>query len=193
MDEPEFPGAHPPECVSRVRSLGLELNVLEWGNPDADPLLLCHGMWDHARSFAALAPLLASRFRVLALDARGHGDSDWADAYNWEVEVLDVVHVLRWIGRPTFLVGHSMGGGQATDAACGVPHMVRKLVNIDGFGPPPFDESATSVQNRMAQYLERRRKSARRAWRPYASIDDLAERRQAQNPRLSTDWLSYFV
>ena len=35
--------------------MGLRLHALEWGAPDAPPAVLCHGMWDHARSFATLA------------------------------------------------------------------------------------------------------------------------------------------
>jgi pimeloyl-ACP methyl ester carboxylesterase len=76
MPEITYPGALPPERSRTVPSFGLRINTLEWGDPAAQPLVLCHGMWDHARSFAVLAPLLARRFRVVAIDARGHGDSD---------------------------------------------------------------------------------------------------------------------
>src|SRR5262245_397371 len=124
MREPDFPGAAPPERTAGVTSLGLRLNVLEWGDPGNTPLVLCHGMWDHARSFAVLAPLLARRFRVVAIDARGHGDSHWADAYAWVADVIDIVNVLRTLGRPAHLVGHSKGGGQATDAARAAPALV---------------------------------------------------------------------
>jgi len=194
MQPPSFPGAQEPERQQVVESLGLRLNVLEWGHRDATPVVLCHGMFDHGRSFATLAPLLARRFRLIAIDARGHGDSDWADAYHWPIDVADIVSVLRWLGRPCHLVGHSKGGGQATDAARIAPQAVRKLVNIDGFGPPPFPEMLQEIPERMAQHLDaRRRRGAQHAWRPYASLDDLIERRKAQNPRLSREWLRYFL
>lgn len=194
MQPPTFPGAVEPERSGEIPSLGLRLHYVEWGDPQAQPLVLCHGMFDHARSFATLAPLLADRFRVISVDARGHGDSDWADAYNWPVDVADIVTVLRSIGRPVHLVGHSKGGGQTTDAACLVPELVRQLVNIDGFGPPPFDESDEDRPQRFAQHLDgRRRRGAQHAWRPYASLEDLVERRRAQNPRLSHEWLRYFL
>ena len=61
-------------------------------------------MWDHARSFATLAPLLAPRFRCIAIDMRGHGDSDWAGAYTWLTEVQDLVHVLQAIGQPVHML-----------------------------------------------------------------------------------------
>jgi len=193
VTEPSFPGAVAPQRRTTVDSLGLRLNLLEWGDPEASPLVLTHGMWDHARSFAVFAPLLADRFRVIAVDARGHGDSAWAGAYSWFTDVLDVINVLRWVGRPAVLVGHSKGGGQATDAARAVPELVTKLVSIDGFGPPSLiDEQPLPV--RFAEFLDQRRRQVQRGtWRPYASLDDLVERRRAQNPRLSRDWLRYLA
>ena len=194
MDEPTFPGVVAPERTRGVESFGVRLNLLEWGDPQAQPLVLCHGMWDHARSFAVLAPLLARRFRVVAVDARGHGDSSWADAYTWVADVLDIVHVMRALGRRAHLVGHSKGGGQVTDATIVQPDLVDKLVNIDGFGPPTFDDNGVPLPKRFAEFLDQRRRATTRdGWRPYPSLDDLAERRCAQNPRLSREWVRYLA
>lgn len=55
-------------------SLG-ELSALQWGQPDAPPLLALHGWLDNAASFARLAPLLAKHRRAIALDMPGHGHS----------------------------------------------------------------------------------------------------------------------
>jgi len=192
VSEPDFPGAVAPERQRVIVEGDVQLNVLEWGDPLAQPLLLTHGMWDHARSFAVLAPLLARHFRVVAMDARGHGDSMWSGAYSWFVDVLDVVVVLRSFGRPVCLVGHSKGGGQATDAARAVPELVRKLVNIDGFGPPDLPDDHRPLPQRFAEFLDHHRK-LRDDWRPYPSLDDLVERRRSQNPRLSRAWLRYFA
>ena len=194
MTEETFPGAVEPDRVGKIESSGVHLSYIEWGDPGAPPVVMCHGMWDHARGFAVLAPLLAEHFRVIAVDARGHGDSDWADAYSWPCDVVDIVTVLRWIGRPTHLVGHSKGGGQTTDAARVMPELVSKLVNIDGFGPPPLSEQEIATPARSVEYLNaRRHASQRQSWRPYESLDQLVERRGAQNPRLPKPWLRYFV
>ncbi len=194
MQPPTYPGAVEPERSRTVESLGLRLNVLEWGDPEATPVVLCHGMFDHGRSFATIAPRLAERFRVIAVDARGHGDSDWADTYNWPVDVADIVVILRSLGRRCHLVGHSKGGGQATDAAALLPDLVVQVVNIDGFGPPPFDEDPAETPQRYAQYLDgRRRRGPQHAWRPYPSLEELIQRRKAQNPRLTEEWLRYFL
>jgi pimeloyl-ACP methyl ester carboxylesterase len=193
---PSFPDAVEPARESVVESLGgVRLKVVEWGDRDAPPVLCCHGFWDHARSFATLAPLLAARYRVVAHDARGHGDSEWVDTYGWHAHVYDIVAVMRWIGVPLHLVGHSMGGGQVIDAARSAPELVRKVVNIDGFGPPPLaDNEIERVVERFGGFLEQRRAVANRPdWRPYPNLDDLVERRRAQNPRLSREWLGYFA
>ncbi|MFQ5665397.1 MAG: alpha/beta fold hydrolase [Candidatus Binatia bacterium] len=194
MIEPSFPNAAPPERQHTIESLGVRLNLLEWGDPRGDPVVLCHGMWDHAWSFAAFAPLLASRFRVIALDARGHGDSGWADSYTWLTDVLDIANVLRTLDGRASLIGHSKGGGQATDAARAVPEVVTKIVNIDGFGPPELPGGDTPLPVRCAQFLDARRRAAKlNGWRPYRTLEDLVERRLAQNPRLTREWLRYFV
>jgi pimeloyl-ACP methyl ester carboxylesterase len=193
VDAPTFRGAAEPERSLTFESMGLRIHALEWGAPDAPPVVLCHGMWDHARSFATLAPFLAERYRVIALDARGHGDSQWAGAYHWIAWVSDIIQLIRSLDSPVHLIGHSMGGGQATDAATAIPERVRKLVNIDGFGPPPSSPSDPKVPDRFAQFLDfRRRITKRPTWRAYATLDELAERRRGQNPRLSMEWLRYF-
>jgi len=202
FDPPTFAGAREPDRWRRVYSLGISLQVAEWGDADADPILLCHGFWDHLRSFALLAPILAEKYRVIAMDTRGHGDSDWGGAYSWRTWVTDLVHVIHDVGRPLFLVGHSMSGGQTSDAASAVPDLVRKLVNIDGFGPPPLDgfgpppldASEPPTVTEFGVYLNYRRRLATRPdWKPYATLDDLVQRRRRQNPRLSEEWLRYFL
>ncbi len=183
-----------PERQAFVESVGLRINVVEWGDPDGFPVVLCHGMFDHALGFAVVAPILAERFRVVAIDARGHGDSDWADAYNWPLDILDIVHVLEWIDRPCFVVGHSKGGGQATDAASSAPDRVRKVVNIDGFGPPPLAESQEPTPERFREFLKARHSAAEvKSWRSYQDFEQLVERRGSQNPRLNADWLRFFA
>jgi pimeloyl-ACP methyl ester carboxylesterase len=158
-------------------------------------------MFDHGRGFDAIAPYLSERFRLLAVTSRGHGDSAWADAYLWPLDVADLIGVLEWVGRPSHLLGHSRGGGMATDAAIYAPDLVRQLVNLDGFGPPPEGFTAPgpwnderTVPERFEAFLDTRgRTSAESAWRPRPTLEALVERRGEQNPRLSKPWLRHFV
>ena len=67
-------------AASGFTTQGLKLNYVEWGAPDAPLLLLLHGVRDHARSWDWTARrLVGEGWRVVALDLRGHGDSDWSD------------------------------------------------------------------------------------------------------------------
>jgi pimeloyl-ACP methyl ester carboxylesterase len=201
--EPSYPDAVAPARSRRVVSLGIELQVHEWGSPAATPILLSHGMFDHGRGFDRLAPLLASELRVVSFDQRGHGDSDWADSYLWDTDVADVLNVMRSFGRPAFLLGHSKGGSQVVEAAITAPEQVLGVVNLDGFGPPPEgfdhprrrrDEEELAIPARFAGYLDFRRGAAEsRSWRAYESLEALVERRRKQNPRLSREWLRYFL
>jgi pimeloyl-ACP methyl ester carboxylesterase len=200
LDAVTYPGAVPPERSRDFDSCGFRLRLHEWGDPQGEPLVLCHGMWDHARGFDLFAPLLAERYRVIAIDARGHGDSAWCDSYLWDQDVSDIARVVRSLGPRVRLLGHSKGGGQATMAAVIAHEHVCKLVNIDGFGPPkgpigPPGRPAREPDSPAAfvDFLEGRRRLARLpSFRPYPQLDDLVARRKRTNPRLSDDWLRYF-
>ena len=75
----EFPGARRPDRTSTVDSSGLPLHVNEWGDPDAPLIGLVHGGFDFSLTFSVFAPMLADAgWRVVAWDARGHGDSGHA-------------------------------------------------------------------------------------------------------------------
>src|SRR6516164_7474313 len=60
----------------RVNDLGL--HYLEWGEADASPIVCVHGYTGSADAFNALARHLKDRYRILALDVRGHGESAWS-------------------------------------------------------------------------------------------------------------------
>jgi pimeloyl-ACP methyl ester carboxylesterase len=123
----------------RVRANGAELHLLEWGRPDAPPVLLIHGMRAHARWFTPVGPALSGDFRALSLDLRGHGDSAHTPPYGHLVYADDVTALCDALAleRP-ILVGHSMGGGVAVRAAARLGARLRALVVVDSpLGPPP--------------------------------------------------------
>jgi pimeloyl-ACP methyl ester carboxylesterase len=114
---------------------GLGLHLLDWGGQGRTPLLLLHGFTGHAHAWDTLAIALQPHFRVLALDQRGHGDSDPAEVYDALAAFGDVSGVVDQLALgPLVLVGLSMGGRNAMFFAARRPADVRKLVIVD-IGP----------------------------------------------------------
>ncbi|HEY6911385.1 MAG TPA: alpha/beta hydrolase [Myxococcales bacterium] len=161
---------------------GLALHALERG--EGEPTLLLHGWLDHAGSFDTLAPLLPGR--TVALDFRGHGDSQWVGAggfYHFIEYVADLDAVLEALSpdAPARIVGHSMGAGAALVYAAARPGRVSHLTLIDAM---PLTISAKTVPERIARYLDDLRATPRRR-RRVQSVEDGAQRLLRNNPRLS--------
>ena len=72
------------------RSNGLTLSYLDEGG-DGDALIALHAHWMEAATFAPLATALAPAWRVVALDQRGHGDSDHAPTYTRDDYIADLL------------------------------------------------------------------------------------------------------
>ncbi len=125
----------------RWDSGGLSLHAAVWGPDGAPVVVLHHGWLDQCRSWDAVARRLASQFRVVAVDARGHGDSEWVGAggtYYFPDYLLDLHRLLDALGarEPVALVGHSMGGSVVGYFAGAWPERVRRVALLEGFGPP---------------------------------------------------------
>ncbi|MGA9377059.1 MAG: alpha/beta hydrolase [Mycobacterium sp.] len=98
-------------------------------------VLMLHGGGQNRHSWKNTGQILADHgLHVIALDSRGHGDSDRSPSASYDVETLssDILHVLYQIGRPVVLVGASMGGltGIQTAYEAG-PELVTKLILVD--------------------------------------------------------------
>lgn len=132
----------------------LTLAALEWGDASAPPLLALHGWLDNAGSFATLAPLLASRHRVIALDLPGHGHSDHLPAgasYHYIDHVRAALATLDALELPRCrLLGHSLGAGIASLVAAAAPARIERLHLIEGLGPLGDDGSHTLQRYRDA-------------------------------------------
>src|SRR5580658_5299453 len=119
----------------------LRFHYLEWGAPDAPPIVLLHGGHQSAHSWDLVSLYLAQRYRVLALDQRGHGDSEWPrDAeYSNNAMSLDAEAFIEALGlqRP-ILMGHSMGGRNALLLTRRDPSRLGALVVAD-VGPELSD------------------------------------------------------
>ena len=116
-----------------VEAGGLRLHYRDWGG-DGEPLLLLHGLASNARIWDLTAPLLSGRFRVFALDQRGHGLSDKPEGgYDFASITGDVAAFVQALGlqRPA-LVGHSWGANVALQFAADRPDGVSALALVDG-------------------------------------------------------------
>jgi len=116
-----------------VEAGGLRLHYRDWGG-EGEPLLLLHGLASNARIWDLTAPLLSGRFRVFALDQRGHGLSDKPEGgYDFASITGDVAAFVQALGleRPA-LVGHSWGANVALQFAADRPDGVSALALVDG-------------------------------------------------------------
>ena len=92
---------------------GLNLHYLDWGAPGGPPLVLLHGMRGHAHSWDDVSAATCQQYRVLALDQRARGDTDWAKDgdYSTDAFVADLAAFSEALGLDSFILcGHSMGG-----------------------------------------------------------------------------------
>lgn len=115
---------------------GLSLHLLEWSR-EGVPLVLLHGFGNDAHVWDDFAPAVAPHYRVLALDHRGHGDSDRdpEGRYGYDALVRDLEAVTAALGiERLVLVGHSMGGRTAIRFAAAHPERMAGLVVVDA-GP----------------------------------------------------------
>ena len=157
----------------RIEMPAGKLAALQWGDAGAPPLLALHGWLDNAASFARLAPLLAARRRVIALDMPGHGHSahlpESARRYHIVDQVDRVLDAVDALGLDRFdLLGHSLGAGIASLIAAAVPARVGRLLLVEGLGPLADDGSQTLARWRDTHA---QREAPRRTPRVFASIE----------------------
>ena len=96
------------------------------------PIVLVHGATLRAEDWENIFPRLATRYRVIAYDARGHGKSGRSSAYGLEDLASDLIRMLREVAKtPAIVIGHSIGGATALVAAAREPSLVRGLVLED--------------------------------------------------------------
>jgi pimeloyl-ACP methyl ester carboxylesterase len=146
---------------------GVRLHYVEWGERDRPPILFLHGGSAHARWWDFAAERLVDRFRCLALDLRGHGDSAWPASldYRLEAHAADVASVIDALDlHGVALVGHSFGGFVAMASAAQTGDALSALVIVD---------SRARISERSARFLDALRKLPHPR---YASLEDAMRR-----------------
>jgi pimeloyl-ACP methyl ester carboxylesterase len=160
---------------------GVRLHLLEWGDPDAPVLIVLHGFTGHAWQAELVAPALVPTHRVIALDQRGHGDSDRAEIYGSAPMGADVIGVLDALGiERAVLVGHSMGGTVAVAVTALHPERVVALV-LGDIGPEVGSEGAARIQRNT------------RSRDVFEGVDDAVATQTELNPTANPDALRHRV
>lgn len=170
-----------------------KLHYVDWGNHDAPPLILMHGGKDHCRSWDWVAEHLRHDWHVIALDLRGHGDSDWTSTgdYSLTSHLCDMVQLIEQLDlAPITIISHSFGGQISARYAGVYPEKVKKLVLIEGLGHTPrflkrFDGKTRS--DRLRDLVENRRKAAARTIKRYDTMEEAYQRMHSANERLSEE------
>lgn len=131
---------------------GTRLRYFHQGPPDAPAILMLHGLSDSSFSYSRILPLIPPAFQALALDARGHGESDRpSTGYELTSLARDAVHVLDAAHiEQAFVVGHSMGTFIARAMAVIAPERVRGLMLID-----PGPSGTTAVMHELWDVVSR--------------------------------------
>ncbi|MDQ1686143.1 MAG: hypothetical protein QOC82_2880 [Frankiaceae bacterium] len=130
-----------PEAVrSATADLDGPTHYFDFGGPaDGPPIVAVHGLGGAAWNWAAVAPLLTERCRLLAIDLAGHGRTAAAGrrtTVGANRRLLD--RFLREVvGEPVVLMGNSMGGAISLLEAAASPDLVRGLVLVDPALPRP--------------------------------------------------------
>lgn len=165
---------------------GLELTICEWGPAEGEPPIgILHGFLEQGAAWHDVGTRVAQRLgrRVFAPDQRGFGKSAHATGpyHIWDF-VADFDRVVQLVGGPIDLVGHSMGSAVAGLFAGARPELVRRLVLVEGLGPPDGTQGAVS---RGQAFLDDSRQP-----RTHRPLDDLAaavRRLRRPHPHLSEE------
>src|SRR5918995_673172 len=153
---------------------GARYHYTEQGDPNASPIVMLHGVTGHARTWDAEGAVLAAGYRVLALDQRGHGDSDPPPDADYGMASLsgDLAAFADALGLQTFaIVALSLGGRVAIHYAAAHSSRVTRLVVVD-IGPDVAPAGRARVGTIMATTPER-----------FETLEDVVAYQRANNPR----------
>ena len=141
------------EPVDRtIKANGLNFHYLEWGDSSNPTVVMLHGVSQQAHSWDFVSLALSPAYHVIAVDQRGHGDTDWAPdgVYSLDAMQADIDEVIDALGLTAFnLMGHSMGGRNSFIWASRHPETLRSLTIVDT-GP----ETQRQGQDRIRNFRE---------------------------------------
>ena len=140
-------GASVGPRARNVVSNHIRLSVLEWGQPDAPTIVLLHGGSLTAHTWDLVCASLSERYRCLAVDLRGHGDSEWPADGDYQLGTMarDIAELIALeCTAPPVLIGMSLGGLTSIKLAGTSGTQLAGLVIVD-IGPDLRSEGARSI------------------------------------------------
>ncbi|NNE51648.1 MAG: alpha/beta fold hydrolase [Sulfitobacter sp.] len=128
------------------------LNYIDFGEtrPGRPPLLIVHGLYGSGRNWGVIAKRLSDSRRVITPDMRNHGRSPRSDSHGYPDMAADLAELIRHIGGPVDLCGHSMGGKAAMALALTEPDLINRLTVAD-IAPVTYDHSQAGFIAAMRQ------------------------------------------
>ncbi|WP_286228396.1 alpha/beta fold hydrolase [Neobacillus mesonae] len=138
--------------VNQIELNGLTFQYRECGEPSAPPLVALHALGKSAESWDLVAASLGEKYRVLALDQRGHGGSAKTSTYSFELMCDDLLSFVNALNLDRFtLIGHSMGGTVSYLFAETFPSRIERLIVEDT--PPPFPNKPIEIPSKPSDPL----------------------------------------
>jgi esterase len=141
-----------PAYVDRFITVnGLRLHYVDWGSADKPAFIMLHGISRVAHQFDHIAPYFTAKYHVIAIDMRGHGDSDWSPegAYVVEDYVKDLEAFVTQLDlRGITLLGNSTGGRVVQVYAGLHPDRVARLI-VEDVGPERTNEIASAFTRQV--------------------------------------------
>ncbi|MBF6350938.1 alpha/beta fold hydrolase [Nocardia flavorosea] len=157
-----------PATERTVHHRGFDLAVYEYGDPDAETVVLVHGWPDTHHLWNGVIPLLARRFHVVAYDTRGHGASTrTARVADFRLAELaaDFFAVADAVSpqRPVHVLAHDWGSVQVWEAVC-EPGASARIASFTSVSGPNLDHLAAWVRARLS------RPGPRNIWQPFTQL-----------------------
>ncbi|MGH1488438.1 MAG: alpha/beta fold hydrolase [Acidimicrobiales bacterium] len=147
-----LPGA--PEPMHYWDGVGVRIAGDQWGDPKGPLVILQHGGGQTRHAWRNVGETLgAAGYNAVAIDARGHGDSEWAADKNYERDIMieDLVRVVEQLDAgPPILVGASMGGNTSL-AALGENHLEGKALVLVDIAPRIRSSGTKKIGEFMSQ------------------------------------------
>jgi len=177
-----------PRPIDRfIEVKGLSIHYVDWASeehPGKPPLILLHGIGRMAHSFDHIAPHFTDRFRVIAMDMRGHGDSGWHPeaAYLVEDYVQDLEGLVSQLGLKDIVLWGASTGGRVAQVFAGLHPDLTRAVVVEDVGP----ERPKEVSNRRSGRMAREQLG-------WANVDELLGLLKTSYPRTPETTLRHFA